>query len=654
MLVIKSWPRPAMVLCALWIVGVVGCDEVPIAPATDAGIVLPGEDAAAPPIVDAGPPGECASSADCDDGNRCTVDTCMDGECWVSREPGCAECGTDADCDDAFRCSSERCVAGLCQYDWSGECECLDDTDCEDGDPTTGDRCVSYRCVHESRTCASDADCDDANRCTTDRCVDTVCGHDPIVGCGGTCPDRDGDGHGSSWCVGGDDCDDTNPAVHPGATEDCSNSVDDDCDGRVDAVDSDCGMGGDTCAAARPLTPGVRLEGAVIHDPSGGSTRMPCGAPNFFTLALTETSDVEVTVTLMEPPPPTPVPGCPECTADRMWEYWFRLFLETTCGDTTTDLGGVGSYCRSWSSRGGFFPGSPTETLTLRRVPAGSYTVELQASDFFGWMPTAIRYSIDATVTPSAAPMCSGATSLTEGTATRGSTASGVDAFGLACSGGAVRAEESIHTFTLTERRRVRLEVAGVPDPTSGTYPGMRVGIYGTCDPGSVRLECLEHTGYDCHRRSTIETFLDVGTYWAAVEGQSGGVRGYDLTLRTEAVGAACAGAPVISASGMTPGTTAGAPDTFRDPTVCGDGYGADVVYRVDVPVDQRVVLDLIATYSNGTLTLFTGCGETWVAGGRGRSRIDTRLTAGSYVLAVGGENEVDEGSFILNATFVP
>ena len=110
----------------------------------------------------------------------------------------------------------------------------------------------------------------------------------------------------------------------------------------------------------------------------------------------------------------------------------------------------------------------------------------------------------------------------------------------------------------------------------------------------------------------------------------------------------------MIDASGTTSGTTAGAPDAFRDPAVCGDGYGADVVYRLEVPVDQRVVLDLIATYSNGTLTLFTGCGETLVAGGRGRSRIDTTLTAGSYFLVVGGANAVDEGSYILNATFVP
>ncbi len=36
------------------------------------------------------------------------------------------------------------------------------------------------------------------------------------------------------------DCDDTNSDVHPGATENCSNGVDDDCNGQVDAMDSAC------------------------------------------------------------------------------------------------------------------------------------------------------------------------------------------------------------------------------------------------------------------------------------------------------------------------------------------------------------------------------------------------------------------------------
>ncbi len=48
----------------------------------------------------------------------------------------------------------------------------------------------------------------------------------------------DGDSDDTLACMG--DCDDTNPAIHPGAGEVCDNSIDDDCDDFVDALDPDC------------------------------------------------------------------------------------------------------------------------------------------------------------------------------------------------------------------------------------------------------------------------------------------------------------------------------------------------------------------------------------------------------------------------------
>lgn len=59
-----------------------------------------------------------------------------------------------------------------------------------------------------------------------------------------SCPDADGDGHQAAAC-GGDDCNDSNPAVYPGAAEVCDNGIDDDCDGGIDEGCPVCDVDGD-------------------------------------------------------------------------------------------------------------------------------------------------------------------------------------------------------------------------------------------------------------------------------------------------------------------------------------------------------------------------------------------------------------------------
>src|SRR5262249_38324823 len=79
--------------------------------------------------------------------------------------------------------------------------------------------------------CMTNADCADADSCTTDLCSSGLCNHIPR--------DDDADGFVSAAC-GGNDCNDLDPQVNPGAPELCSDGVDNDCNGVADCFDPAC------------------------------------------------------------------------------------------------------------------------------------------------------------------------------------------------------------------------------------------------------------------------------------------------------------------------------------------------------------------------------------------------------------------------------
>ncbi|RJP17924.1 MAG: hypothetical protein C4520_15450, partial [Candidatus Abyssobacteria bacterium SURF_5] len=94
--------------------------------------------------------------------------------------------------------------------------------------------------------------CDDGIDNDCDGFVDAA---DPD--CEGPPPvDADGDGYAADA-----DCDDTNPAVNPGAPEVCDDGIDNDCDGFVDAADSDC-----TIAQPSEIHLLEPADGAVIRE----------------------------------------------------------------------------------------------------------------------------------------------------------------------------------------------------------------------------------------------------------------------------------------------------------------------------------------------------------------------------------------------------
>ena len=133
----------------------------------------------------------CSRPRDCDDGNECTKDLCVDGECVRLRKDNCKPCVSDADCPRApDLCSRFVCDAGI------GTCTlrlkvCDDEVPCTTDycDPETGD------CVHEGECCFAIEECEDGDPCTIDICDARTnkCVYEPV-----TC--TDGDDCTEDWC----------------------------------------------------------------------------------------------------------------------------------------------------------------------------------------------------------------------------------------------------------------------------------------------------------------------------------------------------------------------------------------------------------------------------------------------------------------------
>lgn len=208
----------------------------------------------------------------CDDSNLNAGDGCEPGRCrfTCSRDEQCIQesaCLGNNGCDlsthtcnppaplsgascvredsSAGTCRSGTCAAAGCGNGVVGPGEECDDTTagcaadcqyvCDAATPcSTDDVCATpYHCNLATHDCDADPppNCDD-----TDPCSATSC--DRTSGCAATIVDVDGDGYAPFTCAAaspyeGGDCDDSDSARHPDASE-MLNTLDDDCDTIVD------------------------------------------------------------------------------------------------------------------------------------------------------------------------------------------------------------------------------------------------------------------------------------------------------------------------------------------------------------------------------------------------------------------------------------
>ncbi|MBI2898174.1 MAG: hypothetical protein HYY06_31785 [Deltaproteobacteria bacterium] len=218
------------------------CLAVVLSACSDASVKgsAPGKDTLPGP-ADAWTGGTCESARDCDDGFHCNgTERCENGYCRPGEAVRCDDrvaCTRDACDETADRCQSTpthaACPEGMCDaQDGCGEGDaCGEDSDCDDGVFCNGEE----KCG-ENGACVAGAavTCDDGNDCTRDLCSEAQ------RSCTHGMRDVDGDGHADAACRGGDDCDDSDGSVLPGAREVCDDGRDNDCDRARDCSDDQC------------------------------------------------------------------------------------------------------------------------------------------------------------------------------------------------------------------------------------------------------------------------------------------------------------------------------------------------------------------------------------------------------------------------------
>jgi len=159
--------------------------------------------------------------------------------------------GDGATCTDVNECLTNNggCSANASCTNTTGSKTCA----CNTGFSGNGVTCTDVNeCATNNGGCSANATCTNTTGSKTCACKSGFAGdgitcNAPGTGCKWNCAgtncvqvalDNDSDGHGTTACAAapGDDCDDTQGAIFPGATELCD-GIDNDCDKKLDMSD---------------------------------------------------------------------------------------------------------------------------------------------------------------------------------------------------------------------------------------------------------------------------------------------------------------------------------------------------------------------------------------------------------------------------------
>ena len=168
---------------------------------------------------------DCTSDAQCDNGNPC------DGE-EVCGSGNTCESGTPISCDDGDACTTDSCDPsdGSCSNDFNDPNDGEDCNGVEACDPLTGDTYLA----------TAPMNCGDGNECTTDSCTNSTCDNDPAPMQSEPC--NDGDDH-----TIGDTC---NAGSCEGTPVDCIGDGECDNENACDGVET-CESG--SCVSGTPV-----------------------------------------------------------------------------------------------------------------------------------------------------------------------------------------------------------------------------------------------------------------------------------------------------------------------------------------------------------------------------------------------------------------